>query len=304
MKSPYFEDPLDIKEINFVKNILNKNNYDAIIVNYTNLCNIFELQETKNLKKFVLTNDVWHRRLELFKQQKLNYSNIQQWTYEKEQEFLNKSDVIVAIQDEESSIFKKMCPNKKIIITPISFKQVIYPEGKNCQEKFNIICVGSGSDVNKQGIEYFIDKIFPLVLKKYPDVLLNVYCDVSNLFKDQSCSNVIFHGRVNDLSIAYQCADVAIVPLLAGTGLKIKFVEALAHSTPIVATKYGIEGCLEANNYCAFRADDEIEFANRVIQLIEDYNLRKNMEINCIKYLSEHFTPKATMKSLCDMIND
>lgn len=55
-------------------------------------------------------------------------------------------------------------------------------------------------------------------------------------------AGVRFHGHVEDLAPFYAAADVAIVPIRAGGGTRIKILEAFAHGVPVVSTTIGAEG--------------------------------------------------------------
>lgn len=300
----YWEDPLTREQLDAIDNVLCKKKYDIIIVNYTNLCNIFTLKSTKKALKLVLTNDIWSTRRELFAKQGIACPELHYWTKENEIYFLNMADIIVAIQDEEKQKLKRMCPEKQVITMPLSLEmQLSAQEKKSCSDARHILCIAGYSEVNAQGIRYFIEKIFPGIQKKIPNAVFDVYGTVCKLFSDVHNQNIFFHGTVENLKDAYENADIAVVPLLAGTGLKIKFVEALSYSTPVVATTYGIEGCHNAHTVCAFHAPTTQEFIDFSIAILENHKLKERMQYNCSSYVDEYLSPKVAMKELQDVLN-
>ena len=72
-------------------------------------------------------------------------------------------------------------------------------------------------------------------------------------------------GRVDDLSELYRSARVVINPVLAGTGLKIKTVEALSRLRPIVTWPTGVEGLPETLKTLCDVVDNWYEFGPRVV---------------------------------------
>jgi glycosyltransferase involved in cell wall biosynthesis len=79
----------------------------------------------------------------------------------------------------------------------------------------------------------------------------------------------VFAGMVDDLAGEYLAASVALVPLRAGSGLKVKLIEALAHGVPVVSTSVGAEG-VEAAPPEILRIHDEPEgFAEAILALAE-----------------------------------
>lgn len=294
--------PLPVQKLNWIKTILSKNKYYAVFVNMTNLCNVFDLPETSQIPyKVVLTNDIWHNRLEMFKNQNLDTSDIEYWTKDNEVKFWNKADIVAAIQEDEKAKIKSLCPDKIVVNLPvIYYRQLSYSEKVLSPEEKNIVCVSGASLVNCQGVEYFINNIFPLVLQKVPDAKLLVCGGVCNYFKEKEYKNVYFKGFVPDLKEIYKSAFCSVIPLLAGSGLKIKLVEALVHSTAVVTTSVGAQGVSGIDKFCGFISDNPEEFADDVVELINNRQLNKIYSQNALSFANAHFSGDAAMSELYD----
>jgi glycosyltransferase involved in cell wall biosynthesis len=78
---------------------------------------------------------------------------------------------------------------------------------------------------------------------------------------------VRLHGFVGDLAPLYAPADVAVVPVRAGGGTRIKLLEAFAHRVPVVATKLGAEGIDAADGEHLSLADDAEAFAGACLEV-------------------------------------
>jgi hypothetical protein len=77
-------------------------------------------------------------------------------------------------------------------------------------------------------------------------------------------------GHVPNLTTEYAGARVAINPTVAGTGLKIKTVEALAHLTPVVGWPHSRDGLSERLSRFVHEARDWLDFADAVVRVLED----------------------------------
>ena len=76
-------------------------------------------------------------------------------------------------------------------------------------------------------------------------------------------------GVVESLEEAYTRAAVIVNPVLAGTGLKTKTVEALGHAKPLVTTSCGAEGIEDAAGTAFLMADDPAGMAAHINGLLE-----------------------------------
>ena len=71
--------------------------------------------------------------------------------------------------------------------------------------------------------------------------------------------------------------QVAIVPLRAGSGTRVKILEAWAASRPVVSTTLGAEGLQATDGEHLILADGPEEFAAAVTRLLESEELRKRL---------------------------
>ena len=76
-------------------------------------------------------------------------------------------------------------------------------------------------------------------------------------------------GVVDRLEDAYAQAGIVVNPVLAGTGLKTKTVEALGHAKPLVTTACGAEGIEEAAGTAFLMADEPEAMAAQILKLME-----------------------------------
>ncbi len=77
-------------------------------------------------------------------------------------------------------------------------------------------------------------------------------------------------GFVEDIREPLGRYAVFVCPILSGSGMRVKLLEAFASGIPVVSTRLGAEGLAEEDGAICSLADEPVEFARRVIELFED----------------------------------
>src|SRR5262249_10925330 len=86
-------------------------------------------------------------------------------------------------------------------------------------------------------------------------------------------------GPMTDAIAAIAPAKVAIVPLLAASGTRLKILEAWAAGTAVVSTALGAEGLNGRDSEHLLVADDPANFADSVSHLLSSEEARRKLEI-------------------------
>ncbi|HEV7459063.1 MAG TPA: glycosyltransferase family 4 protein [Solirubrobacteraceae bacterium] len=122
---------------------------------------------------------------------------------------------------------------------------------------------------NRSGLAYLVNDVLPRVWSELPDTRLRVVGpDIPPMaFADP---RVDVMGFVDDLATVYQDAACVAVPLLEGGGTPLKFIEALAHRVPVVATPLAAAGLdvTAGEHYLAGR--DAATFAAGIVEVLRN----------------------------------
>lgn len=147
---------------------------------------------------------------------------------------------------------------------------------------------------NVQGVDRFVDRIWPRVRKACPNAVLRI---VGKGLSDARVSRwarregVRLDGFVEDLRAVYSQCALAVAPVYIGSGTKVKVLEALAHRRTCVVTPHALAGfgdVLRHQEAVWCGADDE-EMANGCIRLLDDPTLRRDMELKGQNLVNEHY---------------
>lgn len=128
---------------------------------------------------------------------------------------------------------------------------------------------------NVDGVIYFLDRIFPLVKKRYPaSKFVIVGRNPLQILKERvrGREDVILAGSVVDIRPYLNDADVYVVPLRVGGGSRLKILEAFSMEIPVVSTTIGAEGLDVSDGENILIADTPADFAAAIASLIDDPN--------------------------------
>ena len=121
---------------------------------------------------------------------------------------------------------------------------------------------------NQLGLEWFIAEVLPRLRSRLgAGVVVDVVGSPPRHL--EGAEHVTLHGRVPSVDPFYGDAHAVIVPVLYGSGTRLKVIEAMAFRRPVVSTTAGAEGLpIRAGNEF-FQADQPDEFAAALLELAE-----------------------------------
>lgn len=154
---------------------------------------------------------------------------------------------------------------------------------------------------NQEGLLWFFDKIWPLVLEKHPD--LKFYLAGRNApekMKSLIVQNMHYLGEVESATEFMNSKAIGVVPLLSGSGMRIKIVEGMALGKSMCTTSIGVEGIPAKDGQDIMIADQPEEFAEKICKLVEDQKLFKQMGQNAYDFVHQSFDNKVIAESLID----
>ncbi|MGI9165005.1 MAG: glycosyltransferase [Pyrinomonadaceae bacterium] len=217
-------------------------------------------------------------------------------TEDEERQHLLRADLIVAIQGREAEMLKNLVPERKVILTPIDFATADNVPVNN--EDSNIVLViGADNELNIHGLRAFLKECWPEIKTAHPAARLHVVGKVGAKCRidDQS---IQYTPRVDDLTEVYREARVAINPTIAGTGLKIKSAEALAHGKPLVAWPNGVEGLDYSGEPPFIECRSWHEFGSAVVRLLRSDSDAKTLANRALSYARAQFNAPKVYASL------
>ena len=143
------------------------------------------------------------------------------------------------------------------------------PHGR---EPLTMLFLGSfRHEPNQLALNWFVERALPAILKRQPTARLIVVGSdppPDYVYADFSAS-VELRGFVEDIREPLSRYAVFICPILNGSGLRVKLLEAFAAGIPCVSTRIGAEGLAREDGQSCLLADTPEEFAEKVLYLFE-----------------------------------
>src|SRR5262249_41632801 len=110
--------------------------------------------------------------------------------------------------------------------------------------------------------------------------------------------DIVVTGLVPDVAPYYRDADVAIVPVRAGGGTRIKVLEAFSYGCPVVATSIGAEGIEVRDRVGLLLADAPGDFAAACAELMREPELRRRLSRRATTFVRARHSPRAILERL------
>lgn len=198
-------------------------------------------------------------------------------TEEEEKVFLDRADLALSIQSEETEQFAALGSSCKIITVGCAMDPVPVDPAPE-EEPGLVVIVASDNRLNRHCLKWFLDRIWPSVLKRHGHARLVIAGHIgSTLASPGAVEKVEFRGYVDDLDAFYRQAALVVNPVFAGTGLKIKTIEALTHGKALIAAPEGVAG-LPAGAPPYYRvARDEPEWIGQLSRLLSNDPERRQL---------------------------
>lgn len=233
----YFDidDWYDDRVSDYVDELCQKWNFDVCVANYVWFSKVLDVLPDTT-QKVIDTHDVFGDRHIVAREAGLEPV----WFYttkELEAYALDRADLVLAIQDEEKAYFEGITKKRvEVMGYVVPFQPLVVQK----HSKMVIGYIGSGNPFNVESLRVFQQEVMakPELMQQFTFLLGGTVCKA---FDEM---NEIFDiiGLVDDLDDFYRRIDIAINPMVGGTGLKIKSLEALSYGKALLATEDAMVG--------------------------------------------------------------
>ncbi len=255
-------------------------------------------------KIVVRTHNVEHQ---LWEQYGAEASGLKKWYFKRlardlkqfEIKQLNAVDEILSISKDDSERFKSLGIHTKITEIPVA---VAVNENTLPSEGASLYYIGAMDwKPNQQAVAELIAWM-PRLRESLPNLELHIAGSKSTEFLSSDKANGIFvHGYVKsmeDFSIEH---GILVSPIRSASGVRIKFLEAMAAGIPIITTQLGALGIDLSQSDCMCIAETEAEFTQHITSLILDPEKRREIGANAKDYIRKNHTIDTISQAIIDV---
>lgn len=207
----------------------------------------------------------------------------------------NLIDLYTFISIKDKLFFETKFGKKNSILIPFGYQVVEKNKKRNSKKIKKIVFTGKMDYLpNKEAVLWFTKQILPKIKMEINDVKFfivgkNPDQEIISLQNE----NIVVTGTVESVEQYIDDADIVVIPLLSGGGVKIKLIEALGRGSTVITTSKGVEGTIFENNKHLLIEDDSQMFAERCIQVLENSENFNELSVNAQAVISEQYSWKA-----------
>ena len=188
------------------------------------------------------------------------------------------ADAIVSISEDDMKWFTGVCPGKPAIVaeTGVSICRDVIAG----QREMAVGFIGALDwKPNIDGLLWFIKKVWPAIISEVPAAMLyvagrNASPNTRSLISGR---NIVFEGEVDDSRSFTASMTVMIAPLFAGSGQRIKIIEAMSLERVIIATPVAADGLQVTDSDTILIGRDEKEFVSKTVSALLNPTLREKI---------------------------
>jgi sugar transferase (PEP-CTERM/EpsH1 system associated) len=295
-----------LQMFNVLKSVVEKCSYDLVQVEDVIMAQ-YVLREMGNAYRILDMHNVESNLMERYSDNERNF--FKRFYAKITAQKLKKYEIAVASQFDRLLVCSKDDLNL-LKQNGIQVNNQVVPNGVDCNYyqylPFNssskdIVFVGTMNyHANISGVNYFVKDILPLILKKSPNTHFYIVGkSPTKSVCDLCSSNVTVTGTVSDVREYLRKARVVVAPLLVGGGTRLKILEAMACSRPVVSTSIGAEGIGAEHGRQIMLADSPDEFAHCVLTLLDNSTLCEKLGRNGCKFVVDEYNWIKITDSLC-----
>ena len=218
-----------------------------------------------------------------------------------EAEALGAVDTILAISKEDQGFIHALQPDAKTIIVPAGMdidesKPVIQPAD------LSLFFIGALDWLpNLQGLDWFMKDVWPRVNAVFPDLTFHIAGKkMPPQFHTFGGLNVVAHGEVPSSVEFMNKYSVLLSPLVSGSGVRIKIIEAMAMGKVILSTTVSAEGSGAVDGEHLLIADNADEYIGQIKRLKEEPGLLAKLSQNARNFALDNFQNKKVIARLIE----
>ena len=222
-----------------------------------------------------------------------------------ERKILLEVDGYMSISEPDYQYFHDTMPNLPGVVIPFGINVDNYDMEDDdyiATDHPSLFHLGSMNwSPNVEGIEWFLDEVWPDILTAHPDLTFTLAGhDIPDSIRNRQDKNVTVVGAVPDANEFMMDHDIMVVPLLSGSGIRIKIVEAMALGRVVITTSIGAEGLDVQDGKHLFIANTPEEFVAVVNKCVSMPDICSIISENAQHYISVNHNNAVIAQKIID----
>ncbi|MBM3801019.1 MAG: glycosyltransferase [Acidimicrobiia bacterium] len=215
---------------------------------------------------------------------------------------------IACMTDEDRAILARFVAPSRLLTIPIGVDSTYFDPGQTPGEELarRMLFVGNfRHPPNVQAVYFFIRQIFPLIRREIPDAEFCIAGANAQLLDEsivRSAEGVQMSGYVPDIRSCYRSAALFVAPILAGTGMRVKLLEALSMARAVVATPLAAQGFQSNQDRVMETAASAEAFAQIAVELLRNPELRGDIGAKARRMIQKRYDWNVIGSQFLDLV--
>jgi glycosyltransferase involved in cell wall biosynthesis len=261
------------------------------------------------LRAHNVEHEIWHRIADniQFKPKKWYVRHLANQLERYETESLRYYDMLVAITQRDLKKMQAQGFKNAAAVVPIGLPVGKYQPDYHCYEQaLSLSFIGSLDWMpNQEGLKWFLNEVWNNVQLAFPELKLHIAGRNTPAWLFQlKAPNVFVHGEVPDAAEFINQHSVMIVPLLSGSGMRAKILEAMALGKVVVSTSVGLEGIGAEDRKEVLFANTPEEFLASLSYCIDKGKSLEQMGRNAFHFVEKNYDNLAVGQKLIKAYTD
>lgn len=215
-----------------------------------------------------------------------------------ERAWLPRFSEILTASDWDAGLVLERAPGARVTVYPNAIPLPVFP---SVNREHTIVFSGNLEyDPNRSAVRFFRHQIWPQLRERWPALTWRLVGKNPHAVAQWTAQDarIEVRGPVPDAIPELARAQVAVVPLLAGSGTRLKILEAWAAGLPVVSTTLGAEGLPAEHGRNLLLADSPSDFADAVSRLLASAPLREDIGCAGRRLVEDQFTWEKVWQNL------
>ncbi len=292
--------------------LLTENCYDVVQLEGLYLCPYIQAIRKISRAKIALRahnveHEIWQRMVENEKSlpKRLYKGIIARRMRRFELSYINSYDYLVPITDRDADFFAQNGNAKPVHVVPLGLEPMSPLFSiDNSNVDFPVFSFLGALDwqPNIEGVEWFVRNVWCEYRKRHSGAKFRVAGRNANkefvIFLISS--NVDYLGELENVVNYYASGAIFVVPLLSGSGMRVKVVEAMAAGKAVITTSVGTEGIATENGRNILIADDVSKFIECMEKIAGNRASYDDISANARRFIRENYDNDMIAQGLRD----
>ena len=295
VKQPFILTKLELRKID---DIIDREKIDTLLIHRAHLGRYVKYLNKTGVKlKILQAHDLQYMRDDRFQNFKgKDISKKLEKHIRSEINILNYFDKVIDLADYEvKDLVSRGISTNLLYSNGIPVEYMDYSK-YNDQGKYDLLFVGGNLFQNKVSLDWFIQNVWENIDQtRYKFAIAGRICV---LLKDKKYNNLILLGEFDTARDIYSNSKIVIAPLVVGSGVKVKVVEALMNSKVVITNNLGIEGINVRKQRDYIHCEESEEWITNIENIIADNKLLKRIGYNAWAWASKNATAESVYGEL------